>query len=410
VEQWRQELSGMNQFLVNQVGIPSDQIAGFRSPDLQTNEPMWSVLKEYNFMYDASLTEFVRVPPLVSTGPDSFAWPQTLDHGSGLACLTNHCPDAPLPGVWSIPLWMWYDSAAHVYGAMDPSTASDSVFGALLDFNFHKRFSGNRCPLGIFMHAGQLGLPGRREVLRNFLVERLKQPEVWMITMRGLIEWMRDPVPVSALSDWFRQGRHRGVGRIAAAPPAPPVLLAPDNNASLSSTNALLNWDVLLTASSYQLQVSTTPDFSVNRLDTLFLVASTFNLQSLPVSSPCFWRVRGINSAGPGGWSEARKFVTTAATAVADQPLPAGGFRLEQSFPNPFNPTTTISFTLPSSMHTTVRIFNAIGMEIATLVNADLQQGQHSIVWNAASYASGPYFCQLQAGSFRDMKRMLLLR
>jgi hypothetical protein len=305
---------------------------------------------------------------------------------------------------------MWYDSAKTVYGAMDPATASDSIFQALLEFNFQKRFTGNRCPLGIFLHAGQLGLPGRREVLRSFLAEKLKHPDVWMITMRGLVEWMRALVPVSGLAEWFRQGRHRGAGRIVAAPPASPVLLAPAVDTLLAGGSVPLNWDVLLTASSYQLQVAGTADLSVILLDTLFLPGSTFELKNLPAPSSFYWRVRGINSAGVGEWSEVRKFGTTAATAVADQPLVAGGFRLEQSYPNPFNPTTTISFTLPSGTHTTVRIFNAIGMEIATLVDADLQPGQHAIIWNAGSYASGPYFCQLQAGSFRAMERMLLLR
>ena len=100
----------------------------------------------------------------------------------------------------------------------------------------------------------------------------------------------------------------------------------------------------------------------------------------------------------------------TGATAVGEAPLPGGGFRLEQSYPNPFNPTTTITFTIPASMHTSVRIFNTLGMEVATLLDTAVGPGAHTVVWNAASYASGPYFCQLQAGSFRAMQRMLLLR
>ena len=410
VEQWRQELSGLNQFLVNQVGLPSDQIAGFRAPDLATNEPLWQVEKEDSFLYDASIPEIITIPRLVSTGPDSLAWPHTLDYRSGLACKGNHCPDSPIPGLWSIPLWVYYDSLGNNYGAMDPATSSDSLFRDVLEFNFQQRYLGNRCPLGIFMHAGQLGSAGRRDVLRAFLAEKLQLPEVWMITMRGLIEWMRNPVPVSALPDWFSQGRQRGVGRIATSPPVTPSLLMPPDNSSVPPGGVTLNWDVLLTASSYHLQVSGTSDFSVNVLDTMFLAAATFTLQSLPVPAHFFWRVRGINTAGAGGWSEQRRFDVTSTTATTEErPLPSD-FRLDQSYPDPFNPSTTISFSLPSSMHVTLRIFNALGMEVTMLMDGQLAAGMHSVVWNASQFASGPYFYQIQAGSYREQKRMILLR
>jgi len=408
--QWRSELSETNRFLVNEVGVPSDQIAGFRAPYLATNEAMWKALREYRFLYDASLPERLTIPPLVSVGPDSFAWPHTLDHGSGLYCKTNHCPDDPLPGVWSVPLWMWYDSTGGAWGAMDPAVGYDSVFTAILDYNFRQRYYGNRCPLGMYLHAGQLGLQGRREILRAFLTDKLKLPDVWMITVRGLIEWMHDPVPVTGLAEWFRQGRHRGVGRLAAAPPPSPELLEPASDTAVAAASVPLRWDVLLTASQYQLQVGTTPDLSSRLIDTVYLRGTVFDLQDLPPSSIVYWRVRAFNSAGAGAWSEVRKISTSAATSVHAEPSPAGGFRLEEGYPNPFNPSTTISFALPEATHATVRIFNTLGMEVETLVDADLDMGQHAVVWHATHVASGTYFCQLQAGSYRAMRRLVLLR
>ncbi len=410
LEVWRRELSETNQFLVNQVGMPSDQIAGFRAPYLMTNEAMWRVLQEERFTYDASLTEFLRVPRLVSASTDSLAWPHTLDNGSGLACLTNHCPDTPLPGMWSMPLWTWYDSAGVQYGAMDPAVGYDSIFAAILQYNFQQRYTGNRCPLGICMHAGQLGVPGRQQVLRAFLEEKLKQPDVWMITARGLVEWMRSPVPVSGLAEWFQQGRHRGIGRMAAAPPPAPVLVSPSRDTAVALARVPLNWEVLLSASAYQVQVSPVPDVSVAMIDTLLTQGTILDVSGLASGVPVYWRVRAVNTAGPGAWSEVRRFTTVGSTGVAEERREPGAYRLEQSYPNPFNPSTTIAFTLPAGVHATLRVYNALGMEVATLVDAALPAGTHEAVWNASHHASGVYVYQLQAGSFRAMRRMLLLK
>jgi hypothetical protein len=409
VEQWRREVSETNHFLVNQVGIPSDQIAGFRAPYLATNEEMWTVLREYGFTYDTSIPEQFRVPRLVSSAPDSFAWPHTLDHGSGLACLSNHCPDVPLPGVWSIPMWMWYDSAGAQYGAMDPAVGYDSTFGAILEYNFRERYRGNRCPLGIFMHAGQLGVPGRQQVLRAFLEEKLKQPDVWMITMRGLIEWMRSPVPVSGLAEWFKQGRHRGVGRVARSAPASPVLLGPAADSTIGAGELLLDWDVVLSAAGYQVQLSKAADLSVMVLDTLVMQGSTLDLQGLPAAL-YHWRVRAMNTAGPGVWSETRRFMVTGATGFGGGDGAVGAYRLDQNFPNPFNPEATIAFALAVRARTSIRIFDVLGMEVATLLDGDMPAGEHQVVWHAGWHASGTYFYELRSGGFRAMRRMVLLR
>ena len=408
-DEWRAEFSGLNQFLVNQVGIPSDQIAGFRSPNLETNEAMWQVEKEVGFQYDASIPEIVTIPKLVSTGPDSFAFPHTLDYGSGLACKGNHCPDAPLPGVWSIPLWVTYDTLGNNYGAMDVATASDSLFRTLLDFNFRERYAGNRCPLGIYMHAGQLGFPGRRDSLRAFLTEKLKLPNVWMITMGGLIEWMRSPVPVSGLSDWFRQGRQRGAGRIAFAPPPPPGLRAPLNTSSVPA-GVTLNWDVLLNASTYHLQVSAASDFSVTLLDTMFLPGTLFTMSGLPATGNFFWRVRGLNSAGMGAWSAAWSFQTTNATAVREARALPPGFRLEQSYPEPFNPGTDIRYEIAESVPVRLAVFDLLGREVATLVDDRQAPGTYTVRFDGGRFASGVYYYRLSAGNFARTRTMHLIR
>ncbi|HUN65800.1 MAG TPA: T9SS type A sorting domain-containing protein [Bacteroidota bacterium] len=87
-----------------------------------------------------------------------------------------------------------------------------------------------------------------------------------------------------------------------------------------------------------------------------------------------------------------------------------GEFRLEQNFPNPFNPLTVISFTLPARSAITLKIYDALGKEIATLASGELTAGTYTRVWNPAGAASGVYFCRLQAGKFFATKKLMLLK
>jgi hypothetical protein len=85
-------------------------------------------------------------------------------------------------------------------------------------------------------------------------------------------------------------------------------------------------------------------------------------------------------------------------------------FSLSQNYPNPFNPTTTIRFEIPEDSRITLKIFNILGEEVSTLVNADLKAGQHEYQFNSSNLASGIYLYRLQAGSFVETKKMILLR
>ena len=86
------------------------------------------------------------------------------------------------------------------------------------------------------------------------------------------------------------------------------------------------------------------------------------------------------------------------------------GFALLQNYPNPFNPTTTISFNLPSKSFVSLRVFDALGREVSTLRATELTAGTYSQEWNAAGLASGVYFYRLQAGTFVETRKLLLLR
>jgi hypothetical protein len=85
-------------------------------------------------------------------------------------------------------------------------------------------------------------------------------------------------------------------------------------------------------------------------------------------------------------------------------------FDLCQNYPNPFNPTTTISFNLPSRSFVSLKVFNLLGREVATIVSEELSEGKYLRQWKAGDMASGVYFYRLQAGSFTETKKLLLLK
>jgi hypothetical protein len=85
-------------------------------------------------------------------------------------------------------------------------------------------------------------------------------------------------------------------------------------------------------------------------------------------------------------------------------------FTLSQNYPNPFNPSTTISFDLPTKSFVTLKVFDMIGREVATIVSKELSAGSYTRQWHAEGLPSGVYFYRLQAGSYLETKKLVLLR
>jgi Secretion system C-terminal sorting domain len=99
-------------------------------------------------------------------------------------------------------------------------------------------------------------------------------------------------------------------------------------------------------------------------------------------------------------------------TAVEEENNPAAiiNFDLQQNYPNPFNPTTQIRFSLAEQSQVTLKVYNILGKEIATLVNDVKGAGVHEVSFNGAGLASGVYFYTLQAGKFTQTHKMILMK
>jgi hypothetical protein len=98
-----------------------------------------------------------------------------------------------------------------------------------------------------------------------------------------------------------------------------------------------------------------------------------------------------------------------------DEAPVADRFVLFQNYPNPFNPATTIRYTVPKTTRVTLRIYNLLGQEIRTLINTPQLPGEHSVTWNGADnsgrkVSSGIYIYRIEAGDYRESRKMVILR
>lgn len=98
-----------------------------------------------------------------------------------------------------------------------------------------------------------------------------------------------------------------------------------------------------------------------------------------------------------------------AATRDLTPAVPAG-FALLQNYPNPFNPSTMIRFAVPTVSFVTVRVYNTLGEEVATLVDGVQEAGLHEVRFDAARLATGVYLCRMQSGTFVEARKLLLVR
>jgi len=119
-------------------------------------------------------------------------------------------------------------------------------------------------------------------------------------------------------------------------------------------------------------------------------------------------------------WCDERSggFNTEAYTAIVATPVTISnltsimpeGFELKQNYPNPFNPTTKLGFGISNAGFVTLKIYNALGIEVETLVNENLNPGRYEVEFTGSGHNSGVYFYKLQTENFSDTKRMILIK
>ena len=85
-------------------------------------------------------------------------------------------------------------------------------------------------------------------------------------------------------------------------------------------------------------------------------------------------------------------------------------YALQQAYPNPFNPVTTLSFGLPIETEVSLSVYNLQGKEVISLIDGNLDAGYHSVVWNADRHSSGVYFVKMIAGEYVNTQKLMLVK
>ncbi|MCC6396383.1 MAG: immunoglobulin domain-containing protein, partial [Bacteroidetes bacterium] len=192
---------------------------------------------------------------------------------------------------------------------------------------------------------------------------------------------------------------------------AAPSLVSPPNRANLPEQPTAVSfvWNSGAGATKYWFEL-----YSDTLLVTLMVVDSsltdtTISVASLISEGSYGWRVRAGNAEGWGPYSGGWNFHKLGPLAVEPDGKPTA-FALDQNYPNPFNPSTVIRYAVPSRSHVLLTIHNTIGELVTTLVQGERETGYYEVRFDGKGLSSGVYFYRMQAGSFVQTKKLLLLQ
>ena len=238
-------------------------------------------------------------------------------------------------------------------------------------------------------------------------------PAVKGITFWGYIQgdvWNSHPNTYLLLSNGTERPALQWMRNYVLSP-FPPDSLSP-NLISNTPRNPILSWHSPDSADTYNVQISLSITFATLVADTS--VADTFfQTNVLAAGTRYYWRVRGVNQYGTGDFSSTANFITgDQIVAVEEIQVALTEFILEQNFPNPFNPKTNFEFRIAEFGFVSLKIYDLLGREVATIIEKDLAPGQYRIPFSISSYplSSDVYFYQLKAGAFVETKKFILMK
>ncbi len=175
------------------------------------------------------------------------------------------------------------------------------------------------------------------------------------------------------------------------------------------SLTPMLAWSESQRAASYILQLSHMEDFSDMHVDESGYMDTDYQvMEELEENTFYYWRVRGVNHLGEGGWAQGT-FFTTGTTSLPGDEHPKQ-YQLAQNYPNPFNPTTMIRYALPEQAHVTLSVYTIMGERVAVLANEVQSSGWHQVSFDATRLSSGVYLYQLKSNNFVETRRMMLIK
>ncbi|KAI7837264.1 hypothetical protein COHA_008878 [Chlorella ohadii] len=215
------EMFGARDFLNQTCGIPLEDLVGFRTPLLAHNPPVRQALAKAGFLYDSSIPEVW--PGASSPNATARLFPYTMDYGIPQNCAYfqgARCEESErYPGLWQVPLLEMEQPGGELVAVMDPGQQAEGGLGyganvteaglsadaleELLRTNFDFSYNGNRAPFGLYVHTPWF-TKDTIEGTNRFLEYALQLDGVYAVTVRQVIEWLQDPVPVSEMDAWLQ--------------------------------------------------------------------------------------------------------------------------------------------------------------------------------------------------------------
>ncbi len=122
------------------------------------------------------------------------------------------------------------------------------------------------------------------------------------------------------------------------------------------------------------------------------------------------YKIKAANDSEESDYSNTVNTSVTRAKEMAEESLNNFSYTLEQNYPNPFNPTTSIKYVVAEDGFVTLKVYDILGNEVATLVNESQYQGSYGVMFNASSLSSGVYIYRLKSNNFTSSRKMIILK
>ncbi|CAN8025800.1 unnamed protein product [Ixodes persulcatus] len=200
---WKAEIVGERDMLHHYGRIPAGDVVGMRAPFLETGgDGSHVMLRDNGFLYDASIP--YRRPN--RTSPPIY--PYTLDYGLQTKCTIPPCPEGKYPGLWTVPMNALFakrdfhgspleEPCSMADACMPVPETANATFG-FLKSNFDDFYNTNKAPFPVFLHEAWLKDPERKAGYLKFVDWLLTKDDVLVVTIKEVIEFMRNPKPLKA--------------------------------------------------------------------------------------------------------------------------------------------------------------------------------------------------------------------
>jgi hypothetical protein len=193
--------------------------------------------------------------------------------------------------------------------------------------------------------------------------------------------------------------------------PESPTLVSPLNGSPDVIINPTMNWNTSTGASIYRLQVSTSTSFNPVVFEDSTISATNKEISPLINNTVYYWRVLAKNSNGNSMWSPIWSFTTGTTTSVKEikGEIPSG-FYLGNNYPNPFDQSTSIVYSIPLKAKVVLTLFDTWGKKIETLVNEEQIAGNYEVKVDGSKLPEGIYFYRIQVGEYSETRKMVLIK